>query len=104
MEEYLRLIKDQNRTIATLRSMMERGYSILYLPDKDKQGYLLPTGQWLLCKYPTPKDTHEGIVIFEFYDDAYRKAQHLIWVDRDLKKNCDRVYPLRKLNQLARKI
>jgi len=104
LDKYLDLIKDQNRAIATLRCMMERGYFIVYLADINQFGITLRTGRWALCKYPTPKDRNEGIALFDLYDDAYTKAQQLIWIDRDLKKNCDKIYQLRELDSLVRKI
>lgn len=104
LEKYLDLVKDQNRTIATLRHMMERGYIILHLHDRNQFGVNLRSGPYALCKYPVPKDKQQGIVLFDYYDDAYAKVQHLLWVDRDLRKNCDKVYELVELDSLIRRI
>jgi len=104
LDNYLDLVKDQNRTIATLRHMMERGYLITYLADRNQFGVNLRSGRYALCKYPTPKDQQEGVVLFDFYDDAYAKAQYLLWVDRDLKTNCGRVYELSELSSLIRRL
>lgn len=104
LQEYLDLVKSQNRAIATLRCMMERGYFIIFLADVTQFNIRLHSGRWVLCKYSVPNDKHEGIVLFDNYDDAYEKAQYLIWVDRDLPKNCDTVHPLGTLSTHIRKI
>lgn len=87
LESYLNLIKEQNRTICTLRFMMERGYFIVRIHKQMKW-------QWALCKHPTPKDKDTGFVLFKTYDEAYEMSQRLVWVDSDLRRNCDIVYPL----------
>lgn len=98
--EVFELIKDQTRAIATYRHMMERGYFIVYLADKNRIGYE-PSGRWALCKHPTPKDKDTGIVLFDFFEDAFEKAKYLVWIEPDIKK-CDKVYKLSELYSLIR--
>ncbi len=102
--QWSELVKEQNRTICTLRHMMERGYFIVFLPNKKARFQTGNTGCWALCKYTTPKDSGVGIVLFDTYDDAYEKAKYLVWVDNDLKKNCDTIYPIDSLKELAKKV
>ncbi len=101
---YVTLVKDQNRAIATLRHMMEHGYIITHLPDRSQFGVNLGTGRYALCKYPVPKNKQSGIVLFDHYDEAYKKAQTLIWVNGDLQNNGEKVYPIEELNSLMRKV
>ena len=104
LDKYLDLVKDQNRAIATLRKMSEGGFLIVYLADKNQFGVNLRSGRYALCKYAMPKNKQEGIALFDYYDDAYAKAQYLVWVDSDLQKNCDKVYALSELDSLVRRI
>ena len=82
--------------------MMERGYFILFLPDKTEFGKSLNCGQWALCKYPTPRDNDAGVALFEHYDIAYETAQRLVWIEPDFCKVCGIVHPLVSLKSLAR--
>jgi hypothetical protein len=100
--DYLLLVKAQNRTLATMRHMMERGYFILFLPDKTDFGKALPCGQWALCKHPTPRDENGGVALFEHYDSAYEAAQRLVWVEHDFQKVCGTIHPLSSLTSLSR--
>jgi hypothetical protein len=100
--DYIQLVKEQNRTLATMRHMMERGYFILFLPDKTDFGKPLPCGQWALCKYPTPRDANTGVALFEHYDAAYEMAKRLVWVEHDFQKVCDIIHPLTSLSSLSR--
>jgi hypothetical protein len=102
IQDYMRLVKEQNRTLATMRHMMERGYFILFLPHKTEFGKALSKGQWALCKHPTPRDSDSGVVLFEHYDLAYEMAQRLVWIEPDLNKNCSIVHPLADLSSLNR--
>lgn len=104
LENYLELVKDQNRTICTLRHMMERGYSIIFLADRNQFNMAMSSGSWALVKHKTPKDRNEGIVLFKTYDEAYDKARHLVWIDNDLTKNCDTIEPLQDLKNLIKRV
>lgn len=84
--------------------MMERGYSILFLADRNQFNMPMSSGQWILNKFSTPKDKFEGIALFDSYDSAYERAQYLVWIDHDMRKHCDILLPLQDLKNLIRKV
>lgn len=99
--EIFGLIKDQTRAIATYRNMMDRGYFIVFLADKNRLGFV-KEGRWALCKYPTPSDKDRGIAIFNCFEEAFEKAKYLVWIDANINKHCDKVYDIAELNSLIR--
>ncbi len=103
-DKYIDLVKHQNRAIATLRHMMEHGYIITHIPDRNQFSVNLGTGRYALCKYPVPRNKQSGLILFDHYDEAYKKAQTLIWVNGDLANNGEKVYTIEELNSITRKI
>jgi hypothetical protein len=102
----INFIQDLIRNITRLRHMMENGFFIVKLRDiapPEMVGMWISSHQWGLCKYPTPKDQREGIVVYETYDQAYENAVDLMVTKAPLEVK-GIVNPLNTMSSLRRKL
>ena len=64
-----------------MRFMMQKGYCVYLLHDRNQCNVRLNTGQWVVIKHPIPGDKVAGYRTYESYDEAYQAALKFTWKD-----------------------
>lgn len=102
-------VKSLIKNVTNLRRLMEDGFFIIKLRDispPEMAGIWISSFQWALCKHPTPKDSREGLILFDNYSQAYDSAVELIGYDKrsPALETKGIVRPLSDISSLRRKL